>query len=67
MFEKGERVQTPMGSGSIVYSRMGGKNYSEVEAYSVFLDSKKAEMERPPFPSYNGTIFPASDVIKAEQ
>jgi hypothetical protein len=62
-FDKGDRVNTPLGPGSVVYKRLKHyTEYSEAEMYSVFLDSKKAEMEQPPFPSYSGTAFPADQV-----
>lgn len=62
MFDKGNRVVTPGGPGKIVYRRMAPPTYTEVEVYSVYLDSKKAENEKPPFPSYTGTIYPAAQV-----
>ncbi len=61
-FEKGQRVNTPLGEGAVVYQRMAPPSYTEVEAVSVLLDSKKAESERPPFPSYSGTTFPAEQI-----
>lgn len=62
VFDKGDRVMTPGGAGAIVYKRMAPPTYAEVEVYSVCLDSKKAESEKPPFPSYTGTIVKAEDV-----
>lgn len=62
IFDKGDRVMTPDGPGSVVFRRMGGSFYADVKAYSVCLDHKKAESEKPPFPSYTGTMYPASDV-----
>lgn len=62
MFDKGNRVMTPQGAGEIASKRMAPPTFTEVQAYSVILDHKKKESERPPFPSYNGTTFPASDV-----
>lgn len=59
MFDKGDRVLTPEGPGTVAYKRMKGPTYAEVECYSVCLDHKKAACEQPPFPSYTGTIFPA--------
>ena len=66
MFDKGKRVTTPSGPGTVVYCRFTPPTYSEPEAYSVCLDSKKAESERPPFNSYTGTIFKA-DMVKSEE
>lgn len=66
MFDKGDRVMTPLGPGAVAYRRMAPPTYSEVEVYSVCLDSKKAESEKPPFPSYTGTIFKA-DQVKEEK
>lgn len=62
MFDKSDRVITPGGPGAVVYRRMAPPTYSEAEAYSVCLDSKKVESEKPPFPSYTGTVYPAGDV-----
>lgn len=62
MFDKGDRVMTPGGVGSVISRRMGGPNYSEVVSYSVCLDTKKAASEKPPFPYYNGTTYPAEHV-----
>jgi hypothetical protein len=61
-FDKGDRVITPYGVGSVLYKRMAGPDYVEVAAYSVYLDHKKAEAEKPPFPFYNGTICKAEEV-----
>lgn len=63
MFDKDTRVITPLGHGKVVYSRMGGRNYNEVVAYSVALDAKVAASNRFPFPAYGGTVFPADAVI----
>jgi hypothetical protein len=61
IFEKNDRVKTPLGPGVVVYKRYGS-NDTEVAAYSVALDHKVAESEKPPFPSYTGTIFATHDV-----
>lgn len=62
MYDKGARVRTPQGCGSVVYRRMKAPTFSEVDCYSVCLDAKKKESETPPFPSYSGTVFPADAV-----
>lgn len=62
MFDKGNRVITPGGPGEVVYRRMAPPTYAEVDVYSVCLDSKKAESEKPPFPTYTGTIYKAEQV-----
>lgn len=62
VFDKGDRVMTHLGPGEVVYKRMAPPTYSEVEVYSVRLDSKKAASEQPPFPSYTGTIVKADQV-----
>ena len=49
--------------GTVVYQRMKAPQFSEVEAVSVLLDEKKAASQKPPFPSYSGTIFPAEQVF----
>jgi hypothetical protein len=61
IFEKNDRVKTPLGPGVVVYKRYGS-NDNEVAAYSVALDHKVAATQVPPFPSYSGTIFAAHDV-----
>ncbi len=61
-FDKGDRVMTHLGPGTVVYRRMKPPTYGEVEVYSVCLDSKKAQSEQPPFPSYTGTIVKAEEV-----
>ncbi len=66
MFDKDARVMTHLGPGTVVYRRMKPPTYSEVEVYSVCLDHKKAESEKPPFNTYTGTIVPADKVGKLE-
>lgn len=41
MFDTGDRVNTTLGPGRVVYRRMKPPNYSEVDAYSVKLDGKQ--------------------------
>lgn len=62
MFCQGTRVRTPQGSGTVAYARMAPPTFSEVEVYSVKLDSEVASR-----PFYNGTIFAAADVAKQEE
>jgi hypothetical protein len=62
MLTKGDRVSTPLGNGSVLWKRMLGPDYRDVDSYSIELDSKKAEALVEPFPFYNGTIFPAEEV-----
>lgn len=57
MFDRGDRVSTPDGFGTVQYRRMLPPNYSDVEVYSVRLD-RKAEGSS----SYTGTIYKAADV-----
>lgn len=61
-FDKDARVNTPQGPGTVVYKRMAPPTFSQVDVYSVCLDSKKAESEKPPFNTYTGTIFKAEMV-----
>jgi hypothetical protein len=63
-FEAGDTVMTPYGKAEVVYKRMGGPDANEVVAYSVLVESKVEAMDKPPFPSYNGTIVPAKDVTE---
>jgi hypothetical protein len=62
MFAKGDRVVTPLGAGAVAYARMAPPEYVLPVSYSVVLDAKKAESEKPPFPAYSGTVFPADQV-----
>jgi hypothetical protein len=66
MFDKGDRVMTPGGAGTVVYKRMAPPDFFEVDVYSVCLDTRKAETEKPPFPSYSGTIYKA-EMVKPEK
>lgn len=50
----GDRVRTPYGVGSIVYWRMAPPTYTEVDAYSVRLDSQQHRI------GYAGTIVRAA-------
>lgn len=52
------RVKSLNDTGTIIYARMAGPNYNAVEAYSVYLDSKKDNLK------YSGTIVPAHEVEK---
>ena len=62
MFYKGDRVMTHLGPGTVVYSRMLPPMFEVVDVYSVCLDARKKASEKPPFPSYAGTIVKADDV-----
>jgi hypothetical protein len=66
IFDKGDRVSTPAGTGTILYRRMAAPDYNSVAAYSVCLDTKKIESEKPPFPFYSGTIFKAEEVSQEQ-
>lgn len=55
-FNKGDRVVTPGGVGSVVYCRMAAPNYDTVSVYSVRLDHTSHN------PNYTGTVYPAKDV-----
>lgn len=57
MFDKGDRVTTPGGPGKVVYRRMKPPTYSEVDVYSVKLDTTEN-------PSYYGSLYPADKVEK---
>jgi hypothetical protein len=62
IFKAKDRVKTPYGVGSIIYTRMAAPNYNEVAAYSVCLDSKLNASRLPPFPFYNGTMCSPEEV-----
>ena len=57
-FNVGERVQTPLGPGTVLKRRMVGPNYIHVQAYSVQLDSKMVG-------GYFGTTFLADQITLA--
>ncbi len=67
IFNKGTRVMTAYGPGTISYCRLSPPNYSVVEAYSVILDENKKASELPPFPSYYATIIPAAEVWQMKE
>lgn len=62
MFDMGDRVVTPYGSGRVRSRRMLGPTYTEVASYSILLDEKVEATKHPPFPNYSGTVVPAQDV-----
>ncbi len=64
-FDKGNRVMTNLGPGTVIYKRLK-PHTDEAEVYSVCLDHKKAASELPPFPSYTGTIILAENVTKED-
>ena len=49
-FEKGDRVQTKFGDGTVVFKRMAGPDYSKATCYSVCLDERREDA------GYSGTI-----------
>lgn len=65
-YNRGERVQTPMGPGVVNYVRMEPPTFAFPSVYSILLDSNKDDQ------LYGGTIFdanvvsdiPASEVVK---
>lgn len=59
-FEKGDRVNTPFGPGTIAFKRMAAPTYSEAQAYSVVLDEKADRI------GYTGTMVSADDVESAD-
>lgn len=56
MFDRGDRVMTPGGMGTVVYKRMEAPDYVQVAAYSVKLDTAIHN------PNYTGTLYPAREV-----
>jgi hypothetical protein len=58
-FDRGDRVLTPGGIGTIVYKRMAPPDYAHAAAYSVYLERDRARV------GYAGTIYPAADVTAA--
>lgn len=61
MFNTKDRVQTPLGCGSVQYVRNRPPLYSEPDAVSVLLDSKKG------YAGYTGTMFDAGKVYLLEE
>lgn len=57
VYPQGTRVNTPLGTGAVVYVRMAGPTYSQPQAYSVKLDCYATD------PEHRGTVFAAKDVI----
>jgi len=56
MYDKGDRVSTPDGLGTVVYKRMEAPDYCKVAAYNVRVDATCSN------PNYSGTIYMAKDV-----
>lgn len=67
VFDRNERVITPLGPGKVISRMMKPPYYTEVASYSVLLDSKVAASEKPPFPTANGTTFKAEDVKEEDE
>jgi hypothetical protein len=61
IFDRGDRVITPGGTGSIIFKRMKPPTFGEVDVYSVRLDSRAKED-----PFYSGTIYEA-EMVKEEK
>jgi energy-converting hydrogenase Eha subunit B len=61
--QKGDRVLTPGGPGSILYKRMAAPDFATVAAYSVDLDARASHLD----PTYAGTVYPAADVTREIQ
>lgn len=55
-YQRGDRVSTSRGPGTVAYQRMAPPDYCEVDAVSVVLDSERTRL------GYAGTIFRAADV-----
>lgn len=67
-FDKGDRVMTHLGPGTVVSRRMDHLgDINQVACYSVCLDHKKEESEKPPFRTYTGTTIPAENVQQEEK
>ena len=54
--QKGDRVNTAWGPGTVAYVRMASPDYTTVDAVSVVLDSKRTR------PGYSGTIVAPADL-----
>ena len=60
MFDRGDKVMTPQGSGIVVYKRMDHLNdITQVASYCVILDKHKG--------TYTGTLFLAKDVTSPKE
>jgi hypothetical protein len=64
MFNKGDRVSTPHGKGTVNYRRMAPPDFYEVDAYSVVMDVKVSAYDSPLL--YSATIYPASQVWRID-
>lgn len=58
-FEKGQRVNTPLGPGTVAYQRLAAPDYRDAEAVSVVLDDRRDRY------GYTGTLFAAYKVTPA--
>jgi len=56
-FDRGDRVMTPGGVGTVAYKRMAPPDYARAEVYSVVLDRERTRAD------YTGTIYPAAAVV----
>ena len=59
MFDKGDRVITPIGAGTVRFRIMKSPDYSEVLSYSVKLDYTDELL-------HVGSMFPAENVSKED-
>lgn len=53
---KGDRVNTKLGPGTVNYYLLEGPDYVKVRSFSIILDSRKD------YPNYRGTIMNPNDV-----
>ena len=60
-FDRGDRVLTPYGKGTVAYKRMGPPTYSKAIAYSVVLDNRKNEI------GYSSMVIPADNIFEADE
>jgi hypothetical protein len=56
--QAGARVRTPLGAGTVVYTRNGPPDYATPTSVSVRLDKRSHD------PRYTGTMFSASEVAE---
>lgn len=58
-YEKGDRVSTAFGLGTVVSKRMAPPSFAEVDVYSVRLDKRAAESA-----TYEGSILRPAQILR---
>lgn len=64
LFNRGQRVSTHLGAGVVLWRRLKAPEFTEALTYGVFLDSEKDKSNKPPYPTYTGTVVEADKVTE---